>query len=381
MVKLKDIINDIPQPEYNDITIIKNQSTSDIINEILKSHSLYGDQGNKIAPHFKGSDTQIINDLFKFMDQELIYKIEPDTYQSSKAPNRIIWDTWDGKGIDCKGYSLFASAILNAKGIPYKFRFVSYNPFNKEPHHVYVIAKVKNKWVHIDPLQKSPKFSEKLFMFVKDKNPIMALKRLSGIGNFQQALLKPITWVSRNAFLLIVKKNVANIGGKLVKGYQKDSYGTLNWWKNLGGSTSSLIKAMNKVPSQAIQYTGVQPPPVYLYNPMRANPERADFCRAKYPAKISLNRGACTRGIIRGNVGGIDPSTQALLVAGAGVVASLLQFLNSIGIGTGTQIKEVEDYVKDISTNDIAPTTAGVPLPLLLIAGGLLASFLLFPKK
>ena len=48
--------------------------------------------------------------------------------------------------------------------------------------------------------------------YLKDKNPKTMLSRLSGIGvtgsaKFQNAMLKPVTAFSRNAFLLAVSKN------------------------------------------------------------------------------------------------------------------------------------------------------------------------------
>ena len=372
MPTLENVIRDMPEPQYNDVTLIKNQSTHDIIRELIKSHQLYGHQGDNIQHHFKGSDNKVVNDLYKFMSKEFIYKVEPDTFQSSRSPSRIIWDSWDGKSLDCKGYALFSSSILASKNIPYKFRFVSYNPSSSDPHHVYTMAKVNNKWLHIDPLQKSPKEIEKKYIFVKDYkiNP-MALKRLSGIGvsKFRQALLKVPLSANRTAFLQAVRKNIANLGGRVARAYQKNPSMILNWWKGLGGSTSSLINAMNKVPVSAIKKTGIPVPPPNT-------PERKAYCKSKYPRKLSLNRPLCNKGIIRG-IG--DPTVIAILSASAPVIASLTPLLKQLGIGKGDN-SEYENYVEAIEV-DTTPQQAGIPLPLLLIGGGILASLLLFGKK
>lgn len=384
MIKLKEIIQELPEPDYKSKMIINNQSTNDIIKEISQSNKLYSHQGEYIEPYFKGSNNKIVNDIYDFMKYELTYEIEPDEQQTSRSPIRILFDNYDGIGIDCKGYALLSAAILKAKGIPYKFRYVSYNAL-KPLHHVYTMAYINNEWVHIDPLQKSPNNYEKKYIFVKDVKPKEKnmLVRMSGIGQttkdkFSNALLKPAGVVARTAFLKAVRSNFANVGGKLKKAHNQEPTKILNWWYSLGGNKAALLKALDKVPGTALKYTGVKPPAVYLNNPLRANPERAAWCREKYPATISINRGACTRGIIKGI--GADPAVAAVLTAAAPVLLSLTALLKTIqGFGQ-EDVNRYATFIDDYETP--APSIQeGIPLPLILLGGGILAYFLLFPDK
>ena len=378
MTSLKEIIKRVPLPDNRSKKIIKNQTTNDIIKEIGKSDSLFSYQGKYIAPFFTGTPENSVNDIYDFMKYKLKYEVEPDTRQTSRAPLRILHDNYNGIGIDCKNYALLSGAILRGLKIPYFYRYVSYNP-DREIHHVYTMANVNNKWVHIDPLQQPPFFKEKKAIFTKNQNPKNMLARLSGIGKvtkFQEYAMKPILGPQRAAFIIAVRKNFANVGGRLVVGYEKDANKITDWWRGLGGSPAALIKAMGKVPQAAIDNTGVKPPPVFLPGTMPpiANPARAAFCRTKYPKKWSLNRPLCTRGIIRGNIGA-SPKAVLVLTAAAPVISSLTILLKTLGVGSG-KTDDYNRYIEDPPTNDI---TAGFPLPL-LIAGGVLA-YLLFTSK
>jgi len=377
MITLKEIIKSVPLPANRSKKIIKNQSTGDIIKEIGRSDALFSDQGKYIAPFFEGHPEDSINDIYNFMKYQLKYEIEPDSKQTSRAPLRILHDNYNGYGIDCKNYALLSGAILRALNIPYMYRYVSYNN-DKKIHHVYTVAKIKNKWYHIDPLQAPPFFKEKKAIFTKNQKPKNMLERLSGIGatsKFQEMALKPVLAFHRNAFIIAVRKNYANVGGRLVLGYEKNPEKIKDWWRSLGGSPSALIKAMGKVPQAAILNTGVKPPPVFIPGtiPPKANPAREAFCRAKYPAKISVNRGACRRGIIRGAIG--TPKAALILTAGAAVITSMTKMLAQLGVGSGST-KDYENYIEQPPTDDIM---TGLPLPL-LIAGGVIAYLFLSSK-
>ena len=389
-MKLKRIIKNLPKPNYTSKKLIKNQTTGDIIKELIKSNELYNEQGKLIAPYFdKGNDINKINSIYEFMKNELIYEIEPEDYQTSRSPLRILWDNYKGTGIDCKSYALLSASILSnlTKPIPYKFRFVSYSPLS-DVHHVYTMAKINNKWYPIDPLQKSPEFKEKNYIFVKDKKPKInnMLARLSGIGvsKFQNAALKPVTAFSRNAFLLVVSKNMANVGGQLVKAYNSSvsNMSKINeWWYGLGGSVSALKKAMAKVNPTSVQYTGVKPPPVFEEGTLKANEDRAKYCREKYPKKLSINRPLCEKGIIS-SIGEATTGTAATLTAAASVIASLGILLSSLGVADGTKLVSKSEEVVEFTDPEGTDTlTASVPLPLILVLGGSLLYLLFVPTK
>ena len=127
-------------------TITDEQNTTDIINEIMKAHRQYKGEYDKIAGYFwRGNVNDSAKNIFKFLKNNVTYKIEPDSSQSVKSPAAIISTGMVGGHNDCKHYSLFFAGILDAwarqgKMVNWCFRFANYREGHRTPHHVFVVV-------------------------------------------------------------------------------------------------------------------------------------------------------------------------------------------------------------------------------------------------
>jgi hypothetical protein len=124
--------------------IIKNQDTEDIIQSILRCHSQERGEYDKICDLFDeptAYDTG--HKIWTFLRENTRYKEETEDYQTVRSPGAIVatGKTW---GLDCKNYSLFSGGVLDAlnrqgASIPFCYRFASYDLWNRQPKHVFVV--------------------------------------------------------------------------------------------------------------------------------------------------------------------------------------------------------------------------------------------------
>lgn len=114
--------------------------TSDIIDLIRLAHPKAVEQTKKLAKSIPGRSRQeFLKNLYYLLKSHVAYKPDPPGAQWVKAPSKV----WSDKECDCKSYSSFIGSVLENKGIPYKYRFVSYND-SKRPTHVYIIVPQKS---------------------------------------------------------------------------------------------------------------------------------------------------------------------------------------------------------------------------------------------
>lgn len=166
--------------------ITDEQNVHDIIAAIKQMHSKHAADYDKISYMFlKETPEATCRAIFNFLKKNISYKIEPVKSQSVKSPAALIHQ---GYG-DCKHYSLFTAGILNSldrlglQKISYSYRFASYDLFDVEPKHVFVVAfPNSNKELWIDPVLKS--FNERLHpTHTTDKKfKAMALSEISGVA-------------------------------------------------------------------------------------------------------------------------------------------------------------------------------------------------------
>ena len=267
----------------------EDQSTGDIIEAILSAHKKYAADYNQFSSLFKGSTTkETARKIWNFLKDHIKYVIESSNSQSVKSPAAILAQ---GYG-DCKHYSLMAAGILNSLKIPYAFRFASYKAFDKTPQHVFVVVNPNtNNEIWIDPVLSRFDY-KKPYQYAIDKK--MAVYSISGIGatkaqkqavkaakqakkaapkgaakkaakaNLKAAkqaagttlkqklakgtkvILKVAAAPVRNAFLLLVDINFANLAVKLKKGWEKAPSKIQNFWEGAGGKMNALKKAFDK---------------------------------------------------------------------------------------------------------------------------------------
>ena len=242
------------------------QTTGDIISAITKAHQQYRPEYKKIALFFKGSTPrQTGKKIFDFLKSNVKYKIEPADKQTVKSPSAILAEA-EG---DCKHFSSWAGGILDQLGIPFAYRFASYRMFDKTPQHVFVVINPgTQKEIWLDPVLSTYDY-KKPYTYAKDKK--MALYTVSGIGatpSKKQArqekkaarkaagktvgqklkkgakvVLKVAAAPVRNAFLLLVKINFANLGNKLAAAWAKAPTKVRIFWESAGGKIDALKKA------------------------------------------------------------------------------------------------------------------------------------------
>lgn len=244
--------------------LVADQSTGDIIQAILDAHEKYKDQYDVISSYFKGySNEQTARNIFDFLKNNIRYVIEREDKQIVRSPSAILHQAIS----DCKCYALFAGGICDSLGIPFCFRFSSYRPNQKNPQHVFCVINpdTKNE-IWCDPVLSYFNY-KKPYYYKLDKKPRkMAVYSISGIGatkkkgllkkaagKYVKVLKKGVKGVmkvsaapARNAYLELVKLNVAGLGNKTWIAYQKAPGKLKNFWESIGGRINSLVKAAEK---------------------------------------------------------------------------------------------------------------------------------------
>lgn len=166
----------IAKPKNESVTIHEKGKTKNIVDEILGTFGISVDHLQRFAPELAGKDLhETLYNVWDFVRQNIKYKLDPAGVQWIKTPAR----TWaDGFG-DCKSYSIFIGAALHCLGIPFTFRFASYD--GKELTHVYIVVKTKNKTYKVDSCL-SEFDKEETYTIKKDYDMPVKIERLSGVG-------------------------------------------------------------------------------------------------------------------------------------------------------------------------------------------------------
>lgn len=126
----------IQYPEGTVNVIHQNGSTQDIINVILEADKKAYLQTKNFAPMLLGAnDNETCQNIWKFIHGNIRYVKDPVGFEKVKSPAK----TWKDRYGDCKSMSLFAGSILKNLGIPYAYRFTSYEKRGNYTH-VYVVA-------------------------------------------------------------------------------------------------------------------------------------------------------------------------------------------------------------------------------------------------
>ena len=279
MVDLKTLYKKLPPAKVNDKKTMDNQTTSDIINQVLLQHKLNRADAKKIAHYFDtGNAYSTCQAIWDFLKYKVKYSIEPSSYQSTKTLSRFIYDALHNTGKnDCKHFAGFTGAILDALGYNFAYRFAGYSKYHKYPTHVYVVCydSIGNEII-IDAVINGFDL-EKPYTIKIDKN--MALYQLSGLEDAEvggilskaknavkkaatgvkqaaKSVAKPVVQaakavkqgaltvslaIPRNAFLLLVRFNVHG----WATGLNKMSWDKLKWWSEwFGGNRTDLQNAI-----------------------------------------------------------------------------------------------------------------------------------------
>ena len=286
MVKLANVYKRLAPAKNLDKLAIDNQSTNDIIKQVLSQHVENVKEAKKICDLFEGGNLyQTSKNIWNFLKYEVPYKVEPSDKQTTKTISRMLFDAMTGKGNDCKHYSGFTGAVLEACGYKdWNYRFAGYSKYISVPTHVYCVAN-DGETIFIDAVINGFDL-EKPYVLKIDKKikKNMSLYKLSGVNdndiyigswlsdglkavkkgasnlaNFagdkakaaanlavdlalkaKQALVTVSMQVPRNAFLLLMRANVRG----WATGLKDKTFNDLKWWTDIGGDRGALMSAI-----------------------------------------------------------------------------------------------------------------------------------------
>lgn len=212
MVTKQEVIELLPKFRNEKRLLVFDQTTDNIIDEILKTHEKYTADYDKIYFLFDQVDTlRTGKEIFKFCKKYLPYKIERPEEQTVKSPSAILHP---GEKIDCKHYSLFIGGVLDALQRAYPgnwdwcYRFASYGS-KPEIEHVFVVLVDNGTEYMVDPVLDF--FDEKKQpTFIIDEKP-MSLYSISGINDQSLPVVTVDPAEAEKGFLLLVNTNAFNL--------------------------------------------------------------------------------------------------------------------------------------------------------------------------
>ena len=281
MISLDKVYKLLPPVQNKRVLTKESQSTKDIIEQVLEQHKQNVKDAKKIAHLFDaGNAYGTCSNIWDFLKYKVPYKVEPSEKQTTKTLSRIIYDAKRGAGNDCKHYSGFTGAILDALGYKFKYRFAGYSDYINTPTHVYCICTQNGNTIFVDAVINGFDI-EKPFKLKIDKE--MSLYKLSGIdydtaqiglfGFLKRAVDNGFAFVNKNVPVL---KKIADVAGDVaqkikdaaftttfaiprgaiilllrynVKGWatglKNQTYNDLEWWaKWFGGERPALMDAI-----------------------------------------------------------------------------------------------------------------------------------------
>ena len=281
MITLDKVYKLLPPVQNNRVLTKESQSTKDIIEQVLEQHKQNVKDAKKIAHLFDaGNAYGTCSNIWDFLKYKVPYKVEPSEKQTTKTLSRIIYDAKRGFGNDCKHYSGFTGAILEALGYKFKYRFAGYSDYINTPTHVYCICTQNGNTIYVDAVINGFDI-EKPYKLKIDKE--MSLYKLSGVdydtaqiglfGFLKRAVDNGFAFVNKNVPVL---KKIADVAGDVaqkikdaaftttfaiprgaiilllrynVKGWatglKNQTYNDLEWWaKWFGGERPKLMDAI-----------------------------------------------------------------------------------------------------------------------------------------
>jgi hypothetical protein len=264
MIRIEEVYKKLTPAKKIDLLSVKNHSTNDIIKQVLEQHKSNVNEAKKIAHLFDaGNAFATCQKIWDFLKYQVPYSVEPSSKQTTKTLSRILYDAMNNGKNDCKHYSGFTGAILEALGYKFKYRFAGYSDYINTPTHVYCVCIEDKNEIVIDAVLNGFDV-EKPYKFKIDKK--MSLYKLSGLNEEAQEIAGLRSFVNkaggkikeaaqkikntgltlslaapRNAFLVLLRFNVHG----WASGLSKMNFDSLKWWVDwFGGNRTDLMKAI-----------------------------------------------------------------------------------------------------------------------------------------
>ena len=125
----------IGRPQTGDDKFFGETNTQGIIDTVLYADEKCGSYTRQFAKTLKSDQLfDTCKNIWEFLKTQIPYVLDKQGYQWIKSPGRL----WQEKAGDCKSFSVFTASCLKNLGIPYGYRFASYNERDSTPTHVYV---------------------------------------------------------------------------------------------------------------------------------------------------------------------------------------------------------------------------------------------------
>ena len=198
------------QSNGRSVMVVDDHITSDIVDLLLSKDKTFNDQVTDLSDQLKGLPArQQAYNIWAYVRRHAKYRPDRSDNQKLKSPARLMAE---GEG-DCKSFSLFEASVLRNLGIPYKYRFVSFDKRDSTPTHVYIVATPKGERPIIMDAVLDRFDKEKPYTFKKDKP--MAVRMLTGINDFNGGIGK------KHHFFQNLKKGIQIDEKKAAKDVQK----------------------------------------------------------------------------------------------------------------------------------------------------------------
>jgi hypothetical protein len=188
-------------------------------------HKEYSGDYDKISHYFDTGDiVDTSRQIFEFLKANVPYKKENGRYQTIKSPAIILLSNEGNTAldrVDCKNYASFIAGIIdsikrnNGGSWDWCYRFASYDAADPEPGHVFVVVKINDKELWIDPVFTYFNSGDRPEWELDEKPTIGGLYSLSGPKDSldQVQVNKQVAWTS---FLFMVNNNIFSLRELLI---------------------------------------------------------------------------------------------------------------------------------------------------------------------
>ena len=419
MITAKQVYKLLPPAKKMDVLSVKHQNTSDIIKQVLDQHKTNAKEAKKIAHLFDTGDKYgTCLNIWNFLKYQIPYKVEPSSKQTTKTISRIVYDAINGKGNDCKHYSGFTGAVLDALGYPFVYRFAGYSDFISTPTHVYCVSGdiVIDAVINAFDIEKPYKFKIDKKMSLYKLSGIENEAEIGGLGSFlkkvgkavksgvksagsaindvaksvKQGALTVSLSIPRNAFLLLLRNNVHG----WATGLSRKNFNDLKFWKDFGGNRSDLQAAI-KAGASKKRVLGIKDDEyldVTIGEPVTFTAALASAAPIVIKVSSLLKDAEKISNQVEGIKSTVDKTTQAVNQAGStfksitGKSVSDILYKKDEGKSGDKNSLSESDFSKptDAQAESVAKSvvkTGGIDNKMILIGGAALAAILLISKK
>ena len=260
MVSKETLLDILP---VNDQVVLTEdrQNTADIRELILAKHKEYAPEYDLISHYFDtGNIVDTSRQIFQFLKDNVPYTKESGSYQTVKSPALLLLDNSgndDFDRVDCKNYASFIAGIIDSikrheikNHIPsnwnWTFRFASYDVNDPEPGHVFVVVKIDDKELWIDPVFMNFNGGDMHEWELDEKPSIGGLYSISGPKQIPQVgtvtVNKQVAWTS---FLFFVNQNIFSVRDLLTRHPQVTTTALQQYCAQNGFDYNQLIRFIN----------------------------------------------------------------------------------------------------------------------------------------